>query len=82
MYTLLKPAAANRIQMKKRQTDLMAWARAVSLMIIKRFNIASARSTFSSIVALKNSFDAFERSQILIRTINSRVDPKTLDINY
>jgi hypothetical protein len=29
MYTLLKPAAANRIQMKKRQTDLMAWARAV-----------------------------------------------------
>jgi hypothetical protein len=25
----LKPAAANRIQMKKRQTDLMAWARAV-----------------------------------------------------
>jgi hypothetical protein len=27
---LLKPAAANRIQMKKRQTDLMAWARAVT----------------------------------------------------
>jgi hypothetical protein len=47
MYTLLKPAAASRIQMKKRQTDLMAWARAVNAFQILKINLVSSHMSSS-----------------------------------